>query len=72
MQCPFKITNSNSLILENNFLHSFLIKMYKLGRTMKERSDILLYIKQGIKYWNFKNNMIGVYIALTQIFACYN
>lgn len=39
---------------------------------MKERSDILLYIKQGIKYRNFKNNMIGVYIALTQIFACHN
>lgn len=29
---------------------------------MKERSDILLYIKQGIKYQNFKN-MIGIYIA---------
>lgn len=28
---------------------------------MKERSDILLYIKQGIKYQNFKNNMIGIY-----------
>ena len=46
--------------------------MYKLGRAVKERFDILLYIKQGIKYWNFENNMIGVYIALSQIFACHS